>query len=110
MLSSEERANLIEKGKRAHLLSASGKGRATIYGDLTDELEAAHAELTRIEQALERAATEAGAIRSAYLDFWGAHSSSDIERVGRRPKMPETPALDAIRRTHLLGDNEGKTN
>lgn len=42
-------------------------------------------------------AREALAIRNAYVAFWGAHSSRQITDVGREPKMPKTPALDAIR-------------
>ena len=63
---------------------------------LAHSLKRALAELATAERTLEGAAREAGAIRAAYLDFWGAHSSSNIAAVGRQPKMPTTPVLDAI--------------
>lgn len=49
---------------------------------------------TRPRSEIAKLAAEANAIREAYLAFWGAHSSSDINRVGVEPQYPETPLLD----------------
>ena len=35
-------------------------------------------------------------VRAAYQAFWGAHSSDDIERLGRRPRAVETPVADRL--------------
>jgi len=60
---------------------------------------ATHDEAVRAEEREKCAqiAEEAEDLRAAYLDFWGAHSSNDIQRVGREPRLVATPMLDRIR-------------
>lgn len=47
------------------------------------------------DERIAKIADEAKQIRRAFLDFWGAHSSADITRVGVEPRMPDTPTLDS---------------
>jgi hypothetical protein len=41
---------------------------------------------------------ELKAMRAAYLDFWGAHTSEDITRLGREPRAVQTPVADRLQR------------
>jgi len=58
--------------------------------------------------AADAIAREALAIRNAFTEFWGAHSSRDLEAVGVSPGMPETPALDAHSRAQAKEASDGE--
>jgi len=68
-----------------------------LIAELADTALALLTALDEAERRIAAVVADGEAIRAAYLSFWGAHSSSDIARVGREPGMPDTPALDRER-------------